>query len=52
MLLETIIETKDDPENALPNWEAIIDFLVTSLRNPHEQANIWSTSNLLEKYFS
>jgi hypothetical protein len=43
ILLENIIKTKDDPENMFPDWETIVDFLVRSFRNPHEQTNIWFT---------
>jgi hypothetical protein len=42
MLLENIIEAKDDPENMFLNWEAIVDFLVISLRNPYKRADVWS----------
>jgi hypothetical protein len=36
ILLEIIIKAEDDPENAFPNWEAMVDLLVISLRNPYE----------------
>lgn len=38
-LLETAMEAEDDPEEAFPDWEAMVDYLVTSLRNPHERAD-------------
>jgi hypothetical protein len=48
ILLETTIKAEDDPENAFPNWEAMVDFLVTSLRNPYERADARSAYKELQ----
>jgi len=33
------MEAEDDPEEAFPDWGAMVDYLITSLRNPHERAD-------------
>lgn len=49
-LLETAMEAEDNPEEAFPNWEAMVDYLVTSLRNPHERADARSAYKELQMH--
>jgi hypothetical protein len=38
-LLETAMAAEDDPDDAFLDWESMVEYLVSSLRNPHEQAD-------------